>query len=133
MSKRWRLVDLPGYGFAHVAREDRARFNQAVNHYLQHRKNLCLVFALIDSSLPPQEIDLEFLQWLTSNSVPYVLVFTKTDTATPARCRRTSRRSRIASRDGSKAAGNLKLFRDDWAWAKGTAGSNREVTGCRAG
>ncbi len=55
MSKRWRLVDLPGYGFAHVAREDSAQFNHAVNEYLQHRKNLCLVFALIDSSLPPQE------------------------------------------------------------------------------
>jgi GTP-binding protein len=84
MSKRWRLVDLPGYGFAHVAREDSARFNQAVLDYLQHRKNLCLVFALIDSSLPPQAIDIEFVEWLTSNSVPYVLVFTKTDTATAA-------------------------------------------------
>lgn len=85
MSKRWRLVDLPGYGFAHVAREDSARFNQAVNDYLQHRKNLCLVFALIDSSLPPQGIDLEFVEWLTSHSLPFVLVFTKTDTATQAK------------------------------------------------
>ncbi len=85
MSKRWRLVDLPGYGFAHVAREDSARFNEAVNDYLEHRKNLCLVFALIDSSLPPQKIDLEFVGWLTSKRVPYVLVFTKTDTATPAK------------------------------------------------
>src|SRR5688572_13502374 len=84
MNKRWRLVDLPGYGFAHVAREDSARFNQAVLDYLQHRKNLCLVFALIDSSLPPQKIDLEFVEWLTGNSVPYVLVFTKTDTTTAA-------------------------------------------------
>lgn len=85
MSKRWRLVDLPGYGFAHVAREDSARFNHAVNEYLKHRKNLCLVFALIDSSLPPQAIDIEFVEWLTSNSVPFVLVFTKTDTVTPAK------------------------------------------------
>ena len=82
MSKRWRLVDLPGYGFAHVARKDSARFNQAVNDYLLHRKNLCLVFALVDASLSPQEIDLEFVQWLTSNSLPFVLVFTKTDTIT---------------------------------------------------
>src|SRR5215210_4394130 len=83
MNKTWRLVDLPGYGFAQVAREDSARFNHAVNDYLEHRKNLCLVFALIDSSLPPQKIDLEFVGWLTSKHVPYVLVFTKTDTATP--------------------------------------------------
>jgi GTP-binding protein len=83
MNKTWRLVDLPGYGFAQVAREDRTRFNEAVLDYLQHRKNLCCVFALIDSSLPPQEIDLEFLEWLTSHHRPYVLVFTKTDTVTP--------------------------------------------------
>jgi len=84
MSKRWRLVDLPGYGFAQVARENSARFNEAVLDYLQHRANLCCVFALIDSSLPPQKIDLEFVEWLTSKRVPYVLVFTKTDTATLA-------------------------------------------------
>jgi GTP-binding protein len=85
MNKTWRLVDLPGYGFAHVAREDSAQFNHAVNEYLQHRKNLCLVFALIDSSLPPQAIDIEFVEWLTGNSLPFVLVFTKTDTVTPAK------------------------------------------------
>jgi len=87
VSKTWRLVDLPGYGFAHVAREDSARFNEAVLEYLQHRKNLCCVLALIDSSLSPQKIDLEFLGWLTSNSVPFVLVFTKTDTVTPEKAR----------------------------------------------
>lgn len=75
----WRLVDLPGYGFAHVARKDRARFNQAVIEYLEHRTNLCLVFALIDSSLAPQKIDLEFLEWLVRHAVPFVLVFTKSD------------------------------------------------------
>ena len=83
MNKTWRLVDLPGYGFAQVAREDRTRFNKAVLDYLQHRRNLCCVFALIDSSLPPQAIDLEFVDWLTSHRRPYVLVFTKADTATP--------------------------------------------------
>lgn len=85
MNKNWRLVDLPGYGFAHVPREDRSKFNRAVADYLQHRTNLCCVFALIDSGLPPQKIDLEFVKWLTSNSVPFVLVFTKTDKAKPAK------------------------------------------------
>jgi len=82
MNKTWRLVDLPGYGFAQVARKDKSRFNQAVDDYLQHRPNLCCVFALIDSGLPPQKIDLEFVGWLTRNSVPFVLVFTKTDRGT---------------------------------------------------
>jgi len=85
MNKTWRLVDLPGYGYAHVAREDKSKFNRAVDEYLQHRPNLCCVFALIDSGLPPQKIDLEFVKWLTSKSVPFVLVFTKTDAAKPAK------------------------------------------------
>ena len=79
MNKTWRLVDLPGYGWAHVARQDKAKFNAAVANYLCNRPNLCLVFALVDSSLPPQEMDLEFVEWLAENSVPFVLVFTKTD------------------------------------------------------
>ncbi len=84
MSKTWRLVDLPGYGFAQVARKDRAKFNRAVANYLQHRTSLCCVFALIDSGLPPQKIDLEFVEWLAGNSVPFVLVFTKTDKVSSA-------------------------------------------------
>src|SRR5277367_2234515 len=51
MNKTWRLVDLPGYGYAHLARKDSSKFNQAVIHYLNNRPNLCLVFALIDSGL----------------------------------------------------------------------------------
>jgi GTP-binding protein len=79
MNKTWRLVDLPGYGYAHVARTDRSQFNQAVMDYLEHRANLCLVFALIDSGLEPQKIDIEFVEWLALKQVPFVLVFTKTD------------------------------------------------------
>ncbi|MDB6059369.1 MAG: YihA family ribosome biosis GTP-binding protein, partial [Verrucomicrobiales bacterium] len=85
MNKRWRLVDLPGYGFAQVARKDSARFNDAVLHYLQNRKNLSGVFVLIDSSVPPQAIDLEFLKWLTGRSIALVLVFTKTDRMSPSK------------------------------------------------
>ncbi len=85
MSKTWRLVDLAGYGFAKVAREDKSQFNRAVGEYLKHRPNLCCVFALIDSGLPPQKIDLEFVQWLARHSIPFVLVFTKTDAVKPAK------------------------------------------------
>ncbi|HWX18783.1 MAG TPA: ribosome biogenesis GTP-binding protein YihA/YsxC [Candidatus Binatia bacterium] len=79
MNQCWRLVDLPGYGFTQGARKDRARLNKAAAGYLEHRTNLCLVFALIDSGLAPQQIDLEFVEWLVRRAVPFVLVFTKTD------------------------------------------------------
>ena len=79
MNGSWRLVDLPGYGFAQATRHAQLRFNEAVNDYLQQRPNLHCVFALIDSGLPPQKIDLEFIEWLASNGIPFVLVFTKTD------------------------------------------------------
>jgi GTP-binding protein len=85
INKSWRLVDLPGYGFAHLARKDSARFNRAVTEYLEHRTNLCSVFDLIESELPPQDIDLQFVEWLAGNAVPFVLVFTKSDKVTPAK------------------------------------------------
>jgi GTP-binding protein len=84
MNRTWRLVDLPGYGFAQGARKAKFKFNHAVDDYLKHRTSLCCVFALLDSGLPPQEIDVEFVAWLTRNAVPFVLVFTKTDKVTPA-------------------------------------------------
>ena len=79
MNQTWRLVDLPGYGFAEGAKRESRRFNKAVTHYLKQRPNLCCVFALIDSGLEPQEMDVEFIEWLARNAVPFVLVFTKTD------------------------------------------------------
>ena len=84
MNRTWRLVDLPGYGFAAGARKAKFKFNHAVDDYLTNRTNLCCVFALLDSGLPPQEIDVAFVAWLTRNAVPFVLVFTKTDKVTPA-------------------------------------------------
>jgi GTP-binding protein len=79
INKTWRLVDLPGYGFAQGAQKDRVRFNRAVGGYLENRTNLCLVFALIESSLEPQPLDLLFIEWLVRHEVPFVLVFTKSD------------------------------------------------------
>jgi GTP-binding protein len=84
VNKSWRLVDLPGYGFAQVARKDRARFNDAVMDYLENRPNLCLVFALIESGVAAHDIDLEFLEWLVRNAVPFVVVFTKADKVSSA-------------------------------------------------
>src|SRR5882724_10319157 len=81
----WSLVDLPGYGYAAVAHGARDEFNQAVSDYLAHRKNIYCVFALIDSRLPPQRIDLQFVRWLAGCAAPYVLVFTKSDKQSAAR------------------------------------------------
>lgn len=75
----WSLVDLPGYGYAEVGRQRRLEFNAAVADFLSGRRNLRGVFVLIDSRLEPQGIDLEFLRWLDGCTVPYALVFTKTD------------------------------------------------------
>lgn len=84
INNSWRLVDLPGYGFAHVARANKEKFNEAVNDYLVNRANLFGVFVLIDSRHPPQKIDLEFVHWLGRKSVSIVLVFTKSDKSKPA-------------------------------------------------
>lgn len=75
----WQLVDLPGYGYAAGGQRQRADFNEAVAGFITGRPNLRLVFVLIDSRLPPQAIDLEFLRWLEGVRVPYALIFTKID------------------------------------------------------
>jgi GTP-binding protein len=85
INQAWHLVDLPGYGYAKVGKNQRADFNEAVQDYLEQREPLSCVFVLIDSTLPPQEIDLEFLRWLAAAGTPFVLVFTKTDKQSAAR------------------------------------------------
>jgi GTP-binding protein len=84
INDRWFLVDLPGYGYAKVAQEKRVEFNEAVGDYLEERPNLARVFVLIDSRLPPQAVDLAFIEWLQSCEVPYALVFTKIDKVSTA-------------------------------------------------
>lgn len=75
----WCLVDLPGYGHAAVSHRRRLEFNEAVADFLSSRRNLRCVFVLIDSRLPPQPIDIEFLRWLENCKVRFALIFTKTD------------------------------------------------------
>jgi GTP-binding protein len=98
MNGRWSLVDLPGYGYAHASKQERSAFNDAVADFLEQRRNLSYVFVLIDSRLPPQPIDLEFLQWLERCRAPYALVFTKVDkqSATQSRAKVELFKQRIA-------------------------------------
>jgi GTP-binding protein len=79
MDGNWTLVDLPGYGYAKTDRTERDRFQKMIAGYLSGRENLAGVFVLIDPRHPPQQIDLEFVQWLLEESVPFALVFSKAD------------------------------------------------------
>jgi len=74
-----RLVDLPGYGYAHVAKTQRADFNEAAANYITQRENLKAVFVLIDPRHEPHAIDLAFMEWIIEAGVPFAVVFTKID------------------------------------------------------
>ncbi len=75
----WYLVDLPGYGFAKQSKSERERFAQMIHHYATKREALTLLFVLVDIRLEPQKIDLDFIEMLGENGVPFALVFTKAD------------------------------------------------------
>ncbi len=79
INNSWNLVDLPGYGYAKVGKQERSSFSAFVSDYLEHRPNLLGTFVLIDSRLSPQRLDLEFLHWMVGCGLPFILVFTKTD------------------------------------------------------
>ena len=83
INKTWRLVDLPGYGYAEGSRKHVSQFSRAAANYIRHRPNLCCTFLLVDSSLEPQPMDVESVQWLAGLALPFVIVFTKTDRGTP--------------------------------------------------
>jgi GTP-binding protein len=75
----WYLVDLPGYGYAKVSKDQRRVFKGMMLTYLEERTSLVMTFVLIDSRLDPQQIDLEFMAWMGQKGIPFVIVFTKTD------------------------------------------------------
>ncbi|WP_420385677.1 ribosome biogenesis GTP-binding protein YihA/YsxC [Roseivirga sp.] len=75
----WYLVDLPGYGYAKTSKKNRDAWAEMIEDYLVHRESLQIVFVLVDSRLDPQKIDMEFINWLGENGVPFAIVFTKAD------------------------------------------------------
>lgn len=75
----WYLVDLPGYGYAKRAKKDVVKLKNLIEYYVSERKQLTCLFVLIDSRLEPQKIDLEFIEWLGEEGVPFAIVFTKAD------------------------------------------------------
>lgn len=75
----WYIVDLPGYGYAQTSKGEREKWLKMIRGYFLNRKQLTNVFVLIDSRIPPQAIDLDFINFLGSNGVPLSIVFTKID------------------------------------------------------
>ncbi len=83
INKEWYLVDLPGYGYAKISKVKREKFRKMIEGYLQRRTTLQCTFLLIDSNIKPQQIDIEFVNWLGESRVPFVIVYTKTDKSKP--------------------------------------------------
>ena len=83
INESWYLVDLPGYGYAKIAKTKRQEWKKLINDYILNRENLMCLFLLIDSRLPPQKNDLSFIEFLGSNSIPFIILFTKTDKIKP--------------------------------------------------
>lgn len=77
------IVDLPGYGYAARGKEQRADFKRMIEEYILGRPQMTLLFVLIDIRHEPQKIDLEFINWLGENGVPFAIVFTKADKLGP--------------------------------------------------
>ncbi len=84
INKKWYLVDLPGYGYAKISKTEREKWAEMINKYLLNRKSLVCLFVLIDSRIPPQKIDIEFIEWLGNKKIPFVIIFTKTDKTSSA-------------------------------------------------
>ncbi len=96
INNSWYLVDLPGYGFAKVSQTTRKSWEGMIKTYLEKRENLQCVMVLVDSRLSPQKVDLEFIDWLGSKGIPFVIIFTKAD-----------------KQSKSKTSANVTLFKNE--------------------
>lgn len=139
IDRRWRLVDMPGYGFAKTSQAERFQYSRLIEDYLLKRGRLVCVMVLVDSSIPPQAVDLDFVHWIGRHGRPFVIVFTKQDKARgksafehrdqflaatsewlgePPQTFMTSAKSRIGLRDLRQAL--LESVRESAAFDEGT-------------
>lgn len=79
VNKQFYIVDLPGYGYAKTSQKNRKKWEQFISDYLLSRETLFCTFVLIDFRIEPQQIDLEFIDWMGENSIPFIILFTKVD------------------------------------------------------
>ena len=101
INKQWYLVDLPGYGYANRSKKGVADIQRVIGSYLENRMEMTCLFVLIDSRLEPQKIDVNFMNWLGENQVPFVIIFTKAD-------------KQSKSRTESKIRGYLEKLKEQW-------------------
>lgn len=88
INKQWFLVDLPGYGYAKTSKTTKKAFQQLITRYFDKRLQLISAFVLIDVRHNPQPVDLEFMEWLGTNLIPFAIVFTKADKLKPLAIKR---------------------------------------------
>ncbi len=79
INNEWFLCDLPGYGYAKVSKKERETFSKMIQRYAFDRTNLVCFLVLVDARHKPQELDLDFIEWLGDSQLPFVIVFTKID------------------------------------------------------
>ena len=79
INKSWYIVDLPGYGYARRGQKGKSQIQRIIEDYILEREQMTNLFLLIDSRLEPQKIDLEFMEWLGENGIPFSIIFTKAD------------------------------------------------------
>ena len=83
INEQWYLVDLPGYGYARVSKSSKKTFQKFITAYFRKRKQLVSAFVLVDIRHEPQQIDLNFMQWLGEHQIPFSIIFTKSDKLKP--------------------------------------------------
>lgn len=87
INKEWYLVDLPGYGYAQRGKKMMEKIQKLIEYYVLERQQMTCLFVLLDSRLEPQKIDLEFMEWLGENGIPFAIIFTKADKQSIGRTR----------------------------------------------
>lgn len=83
INDNWFLVDLPGYGYAKVSKRDKNIFQKYITNYFLQREQLVCSFILIDIRHEPQKVDMEFMEWMGENGIPFAIIFTKADKLKP--------------------------------------------------
>lgn len=101
INRQWHLVDLPGYGFAKRSKKQQEKFEQMISGYILRREQMTSLFVLIDIRHEPQRIDLEFIEWLGENGVPFAIIFTKADKLSRAKA-------------GANVAAFMKKLEEQW-------------------